>query len=202
MIETDFSEKACTKKSVSMAERKRPPPLHIDSANEPAFLYEKLKKLGVDTHQLKSVYQRLEKTIEKLQFMNISHVLELFEYTEKTHIEYEHVFNPDREVIRIVKPIEKSGQLFYKSTGTSRGDISIKGLWFPFTGKMYERFEKPEDKYINALLMFKSALMFEEIPPGDISLIKEMIHNPDIFECGRFIDKVNASISSSLYSKK
>ena len=78
----------------------------------------------------------LEKTIEQLRFMSISDVRGIFSrVNSKLQLEFTKEDDPDREVIRIIKPEEKAGQFFYKSTGTSRGDKSIEGVWFPFIKK-------------------------------------------------------------------
>lgn len=182
-----------------MARRRPHLTLIIPMELEPRFFYEKLKKVDDTITNYKETENRIEKTVLRLRFMNIKDVEEIFSHVnDKLPLEFEKVVDPDREVIRIIKPIEKAGQLFYKSSGSSRGDKSIAGIWFPFVAKK-ERFIKLEDKYINSYNNFEGGVKFDELSDEDKSAMLDLIRNPDLFKYGRFIDYTNASISARLH---
>ena len=187
-----------------MLARRRPIQLNIETDLEPKFFYEKLMRLDKTIEDVKATAKRLEKTIEQLRFMSISDVRGIFSrVNSKLQLEFTKEDDPDREVIRIIKPEEKAGQFFYKSTGTSRGDKSIEGVWFPFIKKdmgilREKRFVKLEDKYINAYNIFVSGVRFEDISDEDKSAMIDLIRNADLLSFGRFMDYTNASIAARL----
>lgn len=84
------------------------------------------------------------------------------------------------------------GSSFFRSTGTSRGDSSISGSWFPCTGIIKNPFSdkitKLEDRYI---------LDLED--PGISDSAKQNIIN-EIGDNGRFITRKNAIASKALSS--
>ena len=184
-----------------MTTRKRPPPIVVSDL-EPRFFYEKLKKLDNTIINFKETEKRVENTVLKLRFMNIKDIEEIFsKVNDKLSLEFEKIPDADREVIRILKPEEKKGQLFYKSTGTSRGDKGIAGVWFPFVSKD-KRFVKLEDKYISSYNNFEGGVRFEELSEEDKSAMLDLVRNLELFKYGRFIDYTNASISARLYQEK
>jgi hypothetical protein len=184
-----------------MATRRRPPvPLTIQVGLEPKFFYDKLKRLDPTLEDVKEREKRIEQTIIKMKYMNMNDVREIFsQVNDKLSIEYERVPDLDREIIRIIKPEEKAGQLFYKSTGTSRKDKSIAGVWFPFVSKD-KRFIKLEDRYIDSYNSFEGGVKFENITDEDKSAMLDLIRNPNLFTYARFIDYTNASISARLHA--
>lgn len=186
---------------LKMTTRRRPPPIVITDL-KPKFFYENLKKLDDTIVDYKETEKRIENTVLKLRFMNIKDVEEIFsEVNDKLPLEFERIPDRDREIIRIIKPEEKEGQLFYKSTGTSRGDKSIAGVWFPFVSKG-KRIIKSEDRYINSYNNFEGGVRFEETSEEDKSAMLDLIRNLELFKYGRFIDYTNACISARLYQEK
>lgn len=85
---------------------------------------------------------------------------------------------------------------FYKSTGISRGDTTIKNCWFPTTHlsqivKDFCHFAKPEDNYI---------LKYDSIYTLSTN-VDEIKEQDDLLHYGRFINENNALVSYFLYSK-
>jgi hypothetical protein len=85
---------------------------------------------------------------------------------------------------------------FYKSTGTSRYDITIKDYWFPTTRLRYiakycYKLDKPEDNYI---------LKYDHM--STLSTNEDEIKEQDILiKYGRFINENNALICYILNNK-
>jgi len=185
-----------------MTTRRRPPvPLTIQVGLEPKFFYDKLKRLDPTVEDVKNTEKRVEQTILKLRYMNMKEIDEVFSHVnDKISIEFERIRDPDREIIKIIKPEEKAGQLFYKSTGTSRNDKGIAGVWFPFVSKD-KRFVKLEDRYIDSYNSFEGGVKYEDISDEEKSAMLDLIKNPNLFTYGRFIDYTNASISARLHQE-
>jgi len=85
---------------------------------------------------------------------------------------------------------------FYKSTGTSRYDITIKDYWFPTTqmrciAKDCYKLDKPEDNYI---------LKYDHMTT--LSTNEDEIKEQDmLMKYGRFINENNALVSYFLHNK-
>ena len=135
---------------------------------------------------------------EILKYMNSSHVERIYgDLTDTdniTTLSYQNIgMYGDRHIIFVTKyynngsekNIVSGGQLFYKSSGTSRG-TGLKGVWLPCNGIIQELFSedtrlaKPEDKYLFNLQR------------------KSMDIYQNIIKYGRFITKENAMISKFL----
>lgn len=173
--------------------------LRIDLNLVPKKYHKNLESL-IPECDAKDLEERVEKNITKLKFTTLSDIQEIFSTVNPVvDIEYEEVIlHPDREVVRILKPIEKRGQLFYKSTGTSRGDKSLKGIWFPFAGFEDGRLVKMEDRYVNAYTTFSGGVRYDDISSEVRNDMLDLIKNKSLEFYGRFIDYANASISATL----
>lgn len=175
---------------------KRRPNLTLVIPENP--IVKKLEEIGLSTADNTKIID----IIGNLKMMDRKQINEIFDnifITSKEDFLVERVKDEDREVVRIILPITKQGTLFYKSTGTSRGIPDIKDIWFPLYKIDYSplkehKFVKAEAKYISAWNNFLMGDMKEDT----ISLVREIVTNPDIYKYGRFLDKENAKISKML----
>jgi hypothetical protein len=155
----------------------------------------------------------LEKVMEKFKHMTGEQVKILFKKhcgeAIKLNVVHEPVDFAEREVVKVTAVTTPTGPLavdlyFYKSSGTSRDDISILGTWFPLIGqKFYNGLSmiKAENDYLIALEYFMEAYRIEQLSGTSVPIIKllnEMIDNPDILEYGRFINHLNMLIACYL----
>lgn len=139
-----------------------------------------------------------------LKYMNREQIIDIYKnIDEPLEIEYKKLSNiNDREIIEVIKPLEKAGQKFYKSMGQSR-DPTIKDFWFPFEGEEIvgsKRLIKSEDKYLNAIESFKTTRKMTPVLTDYIkTLLSEILFTDSLLNYGRFIDYTNACISKKLY---
>lgn len=88
---------------------------------------------------------------------------------------------------------------FYKSTGTSRGDINIRNYWFPCVGFKFEPFKetiiisKLEDDILLKLYNHKDTFVDDQLP-----LIK--LNDHPVTKYCRFVTELNSYVSKSLKS--
>ena len=92
---------------------------------------------------------------------------------------------------------ETNGLVFYRSSGVSRLDSSIKDIWFPCGEKtcvspISKRITKAEDKYLLSNSILSSQVNLEN---NTYDPTNEM---PYLTKYGRFINKNNAIISKML----
>ena len=104
-----------------------------------------------------------------------------------------------RDMVRItsVNGKETNGLVFYRSSGVSRLDSSIKDIWFPCGEKtcvspISKRITKAEDKYLLSNSILSSQVNLEN---NTYDPTNEM---PYLTKYGRFINKNNAIISKML----
>jgi len=171
------------------------------------LLEKRLKENYNITDPIKTL-QRLYAIDNILKNMNNIDIIKIYEtfYKEIGDLKIEYVFgdDDDREIIEITNPPEYAGRKFYRSSGTSRSYSLLKDFWLPYISiegsRKLKRFEKPEDKYINAIEYIKD--IRASINPEFDKLIYEMLSDDSILKFGRFINYENALISGVLFKNK
>jgi len=162
---------------------------------------DKLKtKYNVTNENISSVLIKIKNIQTILKYMSLDNILHIYKNLEdeikKLNIEFELVDDIDRKIVIIKNPYHLANRQFYQSSGKSRGDSNIAGIWFPFTGKELGRFLKSEDKYLSAI---DYLLESKEPNTERDEIVKEIIVSEDLLKYGRFINYENALLSGYLY---
>ena len=89
---------------------------------------------------------------------------------------------------------------FYRSTGTSRGDVSIKNIWFPAKGLTRSTIAKLEDDILNRINHSIDLLQGMHANEETIKFYEELLSNSEtnVVKYCRFINEFYSSISKYL----
>jgi hypothetical protein len=148
------------------------------SVLKPKKYYHNISLLFPDT-DIFIIKELIEKVILSLKFMNISDVKDIYRKVNNIHhLGYEVIAHQKYNIVRA------SNRLFYKSTGTSRHDNSIKGIWFPLSSIEEDRLIKPEDGFIAAYNLFSGGVNYSDISSRDKQYMRDIIN----IRYGRFFD--------------
>ena len=156
---------------------------------------------------------KLNDTIECIKHMNIDIIETIFnELNEKVeYIKLCKFFNVENREIVYVKSIkfEKDSyetlvsRCFYKSTGTSRGDVNIRNYWFPCIGFRSELskniivISKLEDNILQKLYIIKDNSKLKDINTMYIEDNLTINNHPVVKYC-RFVTELNSYVSKAL----
>jgi len=175
----------------SIRRARRPPPLFTKEQYE--TLLSKPK-----------TFSKKNDVLYNLKHMSIKQINKIFDELKRENIDF--TFDckvlasfHGRDIVQINsingKPLE-TDLFFYKSSGVSRMDKSIKDIWFPCGEKCVspssQRITKAEDKFLLNDMMLESQLNSET------NSYKPEDNIPHLTRYGRFINKQNAFISKML----
>ena len=170
---------------------KRPPPLFTKEQYETLLSQPK-------------TFSKKNDVLYNLKHMSIKQINKIYYELKRENIDF--TFDckvlasfHGRDIVQINsingKPLENN-LFFYKSSGVSRMDKSIKDIWFPCGEKcvspLSQRITKAEDNFLLNEMMLESQLNSEtnSYKPSD--------NIPYLTKYGRFINKQNALISRML----
>ena len=179
----------------------RYPLLSVKLPDDPdAFVKKKLiDTYCVEPNNLNTMIRKIKDTEYILKYMDIKNIFEIYKKFEQEiasiNIKYNLIDDKDRQVIEIIEPLKLKGRKFYKSTGKSR-DPNLANIWFPFITKQSGRYQKLEDKYLNAIDYLKAQIQSNE---ENDNIIREILTTDSLLNYGRFINYENALISYYLF---